>query len=845
MDGKITITGDASSVLSMLQKSGDAIRGFQAHAEGSFGKFQSTLGAVQSKWMALGGVILAGAGFKEAIDTSVNLTKEATSLAKALGISTTEASVLNIALGDIYQSKDALIAANTRLVKTLGDNEEAFTKLGVKTRDQNGEYRNSLDIMLDVNKRLMDFKEGTDRNIEGMKIYGKQWGEVAGLLKLNAELMEESRKKAAALNMAVGEENVRSTAQYRAAMNDVDDVLTAVKKTIGDAVMPIFTDLGNMFADTGPQQVNIMRKAVSLLVVGVYGLKNSFEVAWIFIKAAIQGMVVSLLTLADTGVKALSLDFSGAKAAWKNGSEQLIDIATQAGADLLAVNEKNGAAITQALERGFGTPVVTPTKRSKGGTENSTGGAKDPEKTRTGEWDNVLDQQKQAHARMNTENGTFYEFSKMREADYWKSILARSDLTHKERYEVERKYTKLTLDIQKDQYDARIAGLKLEMEGFQNNMDERERIARTISEQVRQRFGTESKEYAQAQEEMTRIARKRAEQQKAIDNELREATRARQTAAVDAEEQEAQLMLSLGTVSREQLLTMEVDFENRRYNIKYQALQDQLALQAGSDADPVERSRINRQLEELEIQHQQKIGQIRNAKQLAGAQPQSAFFNSMESSLDAAMSSMLLKTQSWSQAMKSIYKTTGMAFIQELITKPLAQWIAMWVRKLAMSLGFLNTENAQQATAATTSQGIAIGKATTEIGVNAAVAGSGAAASQAGIPYVGPILAIAAMAAIFAAVMGMKSSVKSASKGFDIPKGMNPMTQLHEEEMVIPAQYANGLRDLINNGAAGQREGDTHLHLHALDGPSAKRFLMDNKGALADALKAAYRDGKR
>lgn len=41
-----------------------------------------------------------------------------------------------------------------------------------------------------------------------------------------------------------------------------------------------------------------------------------------------------------------------------------------------------------------------------------------------------------------------------------------------------------------------------------------------------------------------------------------------------------------------------------------------------------------------------------------------------------------------------------------------------------------------------------------------------------------------------------------AAGGFDIPSGMNPVTQLHEKEMVLPAQYADVIRGLANNGGA-------------------------------------------
>lgn len=42
----------------------------------------------------------------------------------------------------------------------------------------------------------------------------------------------------------------------------------------------------------------------------------------------------------------------------------------------------------------------------------------------------------------------------------------------------------------------------------------------------------------------------------------------------------------------------------------------------------------------------------------------------------------------------------------------------------------------------------------------------------------------------------------SAAGGYDIPAGENPVTQLHEKEMVLPARYADVIRGLAGNGAA-------------------------------------------
>jgi hypothetical protein len=46
-------------------------------------------------------------------------------------------------------------------------------------------------------------------------------------------------------------------------------------------------------------------------------------------------------------------------------------------------------------------------------------------------------------------------------------------------------------------------------------------------------------------------------------------------------------------------------------------------------------------------------------------------------------------------------------------------------------------------------------------------------------------------------------AMDSDAGGYDIPSGRNPVTQLHEREMVLPAQYADVIRSMAGNGGGG------------------------------------------
>lgn len=60
-------------------------------------------------------------------------------------------------------------------------------------------------------------------------------------------------------------------------------------------------------------------------------------------------------------------------------------------------------------------------------------------------------------------------------------------------------------------------------------------------------------------------------------------------------------------------------------------------------------------------------------------------------------------------------------------------------------------------------------------------------------------------------VAGMAIAEASAEGGYDIPGGKNPITQLHEREMVLPKQQADVIRGLASNGSVGR--GDFKLSL--------------------------------
>lgn len=431
----------------------------------------------------------------------------------------------------------------------------------------------------------------------------------------------------------------------------------------------------------------------------------------------------------------------------------------------------------------------------KGGGKGHAGGSGAAQDPMQG-WEEEIKAQKLAHREMQRETLTHQEWDLAREAAYWREKLATVDAGSK-------------------------TGLKL-----------REKIL-TLEDQL-------SKQSTEAK--MNQVA----EWEKLDKHKL------------EMEKDAADQALSEGRISQLERLDLEIEFENRRYQIAYDALQERIAL---AEQDPTYSQtaidKLKAQMAELGQGHERT--QAKNEGKRESQRRKDApnvmemlqdggknVWQEAQQQMGQAFSAMLTRTQNFRTAMNNFFKSMGQTFIQEMVTKPLMGMMQRMVQESAIYKMIFGTKETLETAAASKTVATKATETTAVVGKNAVQAASGAASSQAGIPYVGPILAVAAMAAMMAAVMGLMGGgggsqttttttrIPSAAGGWDIPAGINPLTQLHENEMVLPAEHAQTIREM-----AGQSGGDDSTIIINSTGGD---FI--HKKDLAKLLKQMKRDFK-
>ena len=113
----------------------------------SFTGLTSTLDSVKGAFVAFAAVAAGAGAFDKSISKTIAFTGEVVALAKQLGITTEEASGLNVALGQVGTDAETYLGALQKLTRQVREHEEASTRMGIKTRDSNGQFLNGRALM--------------------------------------------------------------------------------------------------------------------------------------------------------------------------------------------------------------------------------------------------------------------------------------------------------------------------------------------------------------------------------------------------------------------------------------------------------------------------------------------------------------------------------------------------------------------------------------------------------------------------------------------------------------------------------------------------------------------------
>ena len=419
-----------------VKKQTDTIKGHFETLIGGIEKFKSAFVALAA--------ITAGTGFmKEAVNSTKEFHGEITKMSKLLGSTATEASYFVEAVKMVGGNTEQAETAIGALTRTLRTTPEKFDQLGVATREANGEFRPMQDILLDVNEKFKKMEDGTGKNVAMAAIFGRQWTSVGAALKITKEGLEEAKDEAEALGLVVTKQSQQDVAEYKVSMASVKAVLEGLTKTIGDAFMPILTEMGNWFKEIGPAAVLVMHHAVGLLADAFWILRNGVVVLWETLNAFVNTIAIPIEALGKALYKLVHGDFKGAQEEMTGWPAKVAEAWDMALTNMEASSAKTAEKIKNNHIRGDDVAK----KEGQVAPDLS----KDPKQkapSQVGDWE-----------RINKTNKDGYQLTHdLRERDlsedvtYWQSKLALANVGNGDRLKVEEKVAQAQLAVMKKNF---------------------------------------------------------------------------------------------------------------------------------------------------------------------------------------------------------------------------------------------------------------------------------------------------------------------------------------------------------------------------------------------------------
>jgi hypothetical protein len=231
-------TSEAAAAASGLHShAGSALANLASTVQGAQGAVAAGLGAISKAFAGLSAVLAGGEIFRDVVRGAAEWTGQVTVLARQLGITSEQASVLAVALQRNGLSVETYSSAFAMLTRQMRQNEPALLKLGIVTRDNNGHLLDGQQAMTNALKTIALYPEGTARAIAGQTAFGRGAQEVSGLLKLLREDFNQDAQLAEKLGLVIGRDAAAALREYKLNLAEVALVGTAFEVAIGSQVV--------------------------------------------------------------------------------------------------------------------------------------------------------------------------------------------------------------------------------------------------------------------------------------------------------------------------------------------------------------------------------------------------------------------------------------------------------------------------------------------------------------------------------------------------------------------------------------------------------------------------------
>lgn len=756
-------------------------------AESAFARLKVSAGVATTALIALAAAVVAIGIVWKTIrwgEQFGDMAEKLEQLSARLGMSAREVSQWSALAKTAGMSTDAFAASGQRLERAMymaanGGKAQAraFQQLGIDITS----IKTPSEAFLQIADKFKDMEDGPKKTALAMQLMGRAGANMIPILNQGREAIQAQFETAEKYGAVVSEEFMEAGLAVDNAMDEMHLGMEGLKNMMFEALAPAITAVVQLLNEMIAAMIDSYRKggtvkviveaisiAFKLLVTVIDTVITAFRLLWQVAVTALTGIISTAKALGQTLAALLRGDFGSIKDVWVRNMAPV----------------GNAFRDTYDIGRNYYNRMRDMWTNGFTGTAKPGSGSMDLD-------DGIAEEGKDGGGGSSAARQAAEEARRIREQalrDYIEDLAYKQELAKENFAEI----------------------LRLE----------EEKVART-----KEVYGEDSREYIRAlrekerllarhEQDLIKLEQDRLNHVAQLETAQAQGENTLRTASLAAAREHFGVLDQIGAVGNKRRIEQLRQFadeeaaialatENDIYEIKVRSLQEQLEL----ENLPVEARRaLQRELERMEVEHQARLAEIRQQASTeqnrisdqAALQTQARWRNILDPISNAFgnfLNTMATRSASFGQALLTLGDSIVTSFLS-MGVQMLTNWIATQIGMSAVTTAQAGVRTATETAAQTAAAVTGAATRVSEVMGLAAVAAAAAFASTAAIPIVGPALAPAAAAAAYGATAAF-APLAVAAKGYDIPRGVNPLVQAHQEEMILPAQYANPLRDML------------------------------------------------
>jgi hypothetical protein len=212
--------------------------------------------SVNTATKALGALAvgMAAGAFAGWIKGAIDATDAVSDISQRTGIAIKDIAGLQMWFQKGGTEAGAFEGAMIKLSKKIADGGKEFDRLGIKTRDANGNLRTNVDVLRDSADAFAAMQDGTAKTALAVELFGKSGAELIPLLNEGSEGLREMNEMAEKLGLTFDEKTVNAAGDFNDTLDLMGAASQGVARQVAAQLLPTLNSLtGSMlqFITTG------------------------------------------------------------------------------------------------------------------------------------------------------------------------------------------------------------------------------------------------------------------------------------------------------------------------------------------------------------------------------------------------------------------------------------------------------------------------------------------------------------------------------------------------------------------------------------------------------------------